>query len=465
MASPRSKPETSRHHGPARYVASRALIFATLLAGFGNIPVYSKIPSGDDESSPGGTSNTIAGTLHTLNQPLELDLPDHVETYAGHAVDALPSATVGKWELHRITEGDTLTGILSVLDTTTTATELLASEDVAETLTTLKPGAKLFIQLNNQGIRQLIYAPAGRNAYVVSLQDGLFSGKWSKELFDEQQTQVAFTLNHPFHYDANKAGLPISITRQLTRIFRNDVNFRRIQIGDQVSVIFEDYFYQSERIYTDEILAAEFNHKGKVYQRIRFPMGNGSVRYLNPDSDLELKQVAFDRYPIRGGRLSSGFGSRRHPIFRSRRMHSGVDFAAPKGTPIQATGDGTIRFVGQKGAYGNAIMIAHGQGIDTLYGHMSGFRDGLKPGDTIKRGQTIGYVGSTGRSTGNHVHYEFHVNDEPQNPMKVKLPEKGILSQQEINSFRRLAKNMSNQLSRLRETASIDRNLRQQFGG
>jgi len=464
MASPRN-PAPSRRHGPARYVASRALIFAGLLAGFGNIPVYSKITSGEEDASLSSGSSEVTETLHSLNQPLQLDLPDHVETYTGYAVEALPSATIGKWELHRITEGDTLTGILSSLKTTTTATELLGNKDVAKTLAGLKPEARLFIQLNNQAIKQLIYAPAGRNAYVVSLQDGLFSGKWSKELFDEQQTQIAFTLHHPFHYDASKAGLPISITRQLTRIFRNDVNFRRIQIGDQVSVIFEDYFYQSERIYTDEILAAEFNHKGNVYQRIRFAMGNGSVRYLNPESDLALKQTAFDRYPIKGGRLSSGFGSRRHPIFRSRRMHSGVDFAAPKDTPIQATGDGTISFVGRKGAYGNAVMISHGGNIDTLYGHMSGFRAGLKPGDTIKRGQTIGYVGSTGRSTGNHVHYEFHVNDEPQNPMKVKLPEKGILSQQEINSFRRLARNMNNQLSRLRETASIERNIRQQFGG
>lgn len=230
-------------------------------------------------------------------------------------------------------------------------------------------------------------------------------------------------------------------------------------------MIFEDYYYQSERIFTDKVLAAEFNHRDNIHQRIRFTLNDNKALYLKPGDDLEIKQVAFNRRPIRGGRLSSGFGMRRHPVLRKRRMHAGADFAAPRGTPIYATGDGSVKFVGRRGGYGKSIEIRHGYGVTTRYGHMSKYKKGLGRGDKVKRGEVIGYVGSTGRSTGNHVHYEFRVNGKPKNPMRVKLPKKGILTKKEMKDFQRLSKNMSYQLIKLRDTASIERNVRRQYGG
>ncbi len=146
-------------------------------------------------------------------------------------------------------------------------------------------------------------------------------------------------------------------------------------------------------------------------------------------------------------------------------MHSGIDIAAPRGTPIYATGDGRVKFVGRKGSYGKTIELSHSGGIVTRYGHMSKYKPKLSRGAKVKRGDVIGYVGSTGRSTGNHVHYEFRVRGKAVNPKTVKLPTKGVLTAREMKSFKRLAKNMRYQLIRLRDTASIDRNVRRQFGG
>ncbi len=454
---------------PLRYLAIRSVALAGMFAIVGNIPVHSKIVDQPDDAEHlalnelQGSIGSIEGqlTTHELTLPVASD----VETYAGHAVEPLPSARDGEWELHQIARGETLEDILQPLKVSTTAEELMADETIRKELSHLKADKKILVQIDGRKIEQLIYATGKRKAYIVSLQNDKYVGKWDSELFEEQHNRIAFTIRNLYHHEAAKAGLPKSISRQLVKIFKNQVNFRSIQIGDQVSTIFEDYYYQSERIYTGKVLAAEFNHRNNIYQRVRFVLNKDRTLYLEPDGDLALKEVAFARYPIRGGRLSSGFGFRHHPILRKRRMHSGIDIAAPRGTPIYATGDGRVKFVGRKGSYGKTIELSHNGGIVTRYGHMSKYKPKLGRGAKVKRGDVIGYVGSTGRSTGNHVHYEYRVRGKAVDPKTVKLPTKGVLTAREMKSFKRLAKNMRYQLIKLRDTASIDRNVRRQFGG
>ncbi|PID99965.1 MAG: hypothetical protein CSA79_05845 [Thiothrix nivea] len=456
------------------YIATRSLVIAGVFAVVGNIPVHSKISITDDNNDhlvadildeTAAEQQTIAAdkSFHTLE--LELPSSSNIETYSGHAVETLPPAREGEWELHQIARGDTLEDILIPLKVSTTEKDLTADASVSKVLSQLKAGKKILVQIKDNKVEQLIYATGKRKAFIVSAQkNGSYNGKWDDELFEEQHNRVAFTIRNPYHYEASKAGLPKSISRQLVRIFKNQVNFRKIQIGDQVSTIFEDYFYQSERIYTGKVLAAEFNHRKNIYQRVRFSLNERRTLYLEPEGDLALKEVAFARYPVKG-RLSSGFGMRWHPVLKKQRMHSGLDIAAPRGTPIYATGDGRVKFVGRRGSYGKMIELRHGDGITTRYGHMSKYKKELGVGAKVKRGDVIGYVGSTGRSTGNHVHYEFRINNVAKNPRTVKLPTKGVLTAQEMKSFRRLAKNMRYQLIKLRETAAIDRNVRRQFGG
>ncbi len=449
---------------PLRYAITRALILVGAFAALGNIPVHSKVylPPPDDLQDIAGEVRT---TLRETQDTQELNLPSVTETYAGYEVEALPSASNGDWSLHTITKSQTLEKVLDSLHLTSDMDSLMADADIKQTLSTLKADSKLLIQIHDKRLKQLIYATGKRDAYIVSRQDDKYTAKWDNELFEEQHNRIAFTIKNPFHYEANRAGLPLSVTRQLNKIFKGDVNFHHIAIGDQVSVIFEDYYYQSERIFTNNVLAAEFNHRGDIHQRIRFTFADGKTNYLKPDSDMELKQVAFSRYPLNGGRLSSGFGTRRHPVFGFRRMHTGTDFAAPHGTPIYATGSGVVRYVGRKGGYGKVIELGHSDGVSTLYGHMSQYQKGLAEGDSVKRGDVIGYVGSTGTSTGNHVHYEFKIDGQHQDPMTVALPQTGILTPNEMKEFKNYARSLTNQLLKLRETAAIDRNVRQQFGG
>lgn len=464
--SAKPKPVRSLKNKTSRYILSRSLVVATILMALGNIPVHSTVLLSEPRNDGDLSDEAQAAVLREAQTTEALSLPTVTETYAGYEMEALPSASHGEWTFYPIVAGTDIEEVLAELNVSTDLAALTAEPENANILSNLQSGNKVFIQVSDDAVKQIIYATGKRTAYIISQQDGKYLGRWDNEVFEEQQNRVAFTVHNPFHYEANKAGLPISITRQLSKVFKEDIDFRQIAIGDQVSVIFEDFYYQSERIFSQNILAAEFNHKGESYQRIRFQLASGKTRYLRPDEETELKQVAFNRLPLKGaGRLSSGFGSRVHPVFRFRRMHAGTDFAAPYGTPIYATGDGKVQYVGRKGGYGKVIELNHGEGISTLYGHMSNYQKGLADGDAVKRGDVIGYVGSTGTSTGNHVHYEFKVNGEPQDPMTVALPEKGVLSPTEMQDFKEYARNLTNQLIRLRETASIERNIRREFGG
>lgn len=454
-----------RKRKPVRYITTRLLVAAGMFALVGNIPIYSiTTPYPAIETLVIKTPFDSTGNRVYRNS-VALNLPVAVKTYAGYETEPLPSTKIGKWYLHNIADGETLDSILQSLSLTTGTHELLENPDIKKGLATLRAGKKLLVQVNNQRIEQLIYATSKHKAFIIVRQGSGYFGKWDGESFEEQSKQVAFIIRNPLHYDAAKAGLSSSVTRQLVKIFKNDVNFRRIRVGDQVGVIFEGYYYQSERIYTGSILAAEFIHRGKTHQRVRLLADREKPLYLKPDDDLEIKQVAFDRFPLNGGRLSSGFGMRKHPVLRKRRKHSGVDIAAPRNTPIYATGDGRVRFAGYKGSYGNTVEINHGGGIRTRYSHMAKHKKGLSTGTTVKRGDIIGYVGSTGRSTGNHVHYEFLKNGKPQNPQQVKLPMKGILSAGKMKEFKWLASNMINRLIKLRDNAALDRNIGRQFGG
>lgn len=448
------------------YVLSRSLVVVAVLVALGNIPVHSTVMLTDPNDDQDLTTDAQLALLREAKNTKPLNLPTVTETYTGYEMEALPSASNGEWTFYPVVAGTDIQEVLKELNVSTDLPALMADPENEKTLANLQAGNKVFVQVSDEAVKQIIYATNKRTAYIISLQDGKYVGHWDNEVFEEQHNRVAFTVHNPFHYEATKAGLPISITRQLSKVFKDDVDFRQIAIGDQVSVIFEDFFYQSERIFSQNILAAEFNHKGESFQRIRFQLDSGKTRYLRPDEESELKQVAFDRMPLKGaGRLSSGFGSRVHPVLGFRRMHAGTDFAAPYGTPIYATGDGTIQYVGRKGGYGKVIELRHEDGISTLYGHMSDYQKGLAASDSVKRGDVIGYVGSTGTSTGNHVHYEFKINGEPQDPMTIVLPEKGMFSPEEMQSFKEYAHNLSNQLIKLRETASIERNVRREFGG
>jgi murein DD-endopeptidase MepM/ murein hydrolase activator NlpD len=221
---------------------------------------------------------------------------------------------------------------------------------------------------------------------------------------------------------ANSAGLSDPTVLKLAKIFGSDIDFViGLRAGDQFVVSYERIIQNGHYVKDGEILAARFINQARVYEAVRYVGPDGVARYYSPDGHSTEK--AFLRAPLEFKRISSGFSlGRLHPILNLIRAHKGVDYAAPIGTPIYAAGSGRIKFRGDMGGYGNVIQIDHGDGIVTVYGHMSRFANS-HAGAHVERGETIGYVGMTGLATGPHLHFEFRVNGQYVDPQKMKLPD------------------------------------------
>jgi murein DD-endopeptidase MepM/ murein hydrolase activator NlpD len=222
---------------------------------------------------------------------------------------------------------------------------------------------------------------------------------------------------------AAQAGLSDTTIMNMAGIFAWDVDFiLDIRQGDNYYVQYEEIWQDGKYVKDGEIIAAEFNNNGRRIQAIRFRDDNGRADYFTPEGNSVRK--AFIRAPVDFTRISSNFNPRRkHPILNTIRAHQGVDYAAPRGTPIKAAGDGKVIFRGNKGGYGRVVILQHGGNITTLYAHMSNFAAKARLGSRVRQGQTIGYVGKSGLATASHLHYEYRLNGVHRNPRTVSLPD------------------------------------------
>jgi murein DD-endopeptidase MepM/ murein hydrolase activator NlpD len=231
-------------------------------------------------------------------------------------------------------------------------------------------------------------------------------------------------------------GMSEDMTRQLIKIMAPDVDYQsRLSPADRITVLFsrpEDDGTASDE---SELLYASATFAGTTHTYYRFQMKNGSVDYFDQDGK-SARQFLF-RNPAPGARISRGFGMERHPILGIMRMHTGVDYATRRGTPILAAGNGVVEKVGWASGYGKETVIRHANGYETLYAHQSAFASGIEPGDHVRQGQVIGYVGSTGLSTGPHVHFEIRINDRPVDPLRVRLPVGHSLKDKELVAFKK----------------------------
>jgi murein DD-endopeptidase MepM/ murein hydrolase activator NlpD len=223
-------------------------------------------------------------------------------------------------------------------------------------------------------------------------------------------------VNRSLYDAADEARLPDAVINQLTRIFSNQIDFHRtLRKGARFSVVYEVLEADGEPVRTGRVLSAEFNNDNNVYEAVWFqePGQTGSYYSLDGKS-LNRSYLAS---PVPFSRKTSGFATRLHPIFKTQQAHRGVDYAAPTGTPAMSVGDGIVTFAGGRGGYGNVVEIRHGNGHTTLYAHLSKIH--VRNGQSVLKGQTIGAVGSTGWSTGPHLHFEFLVNGSHVDPQKI----------------------------------------------
>ena len=249
------------------------------------------------------------------------------------------------------------------------------------------------------------------------------------------------------------AGLSDSLIMQMAEIFGWDVDFALdIRAGDRFALVFEEQFKDGEKIGEGPIVAAEFTNRGRQIRAVRYTDPTGRAAYFSPDGRSMRK--AFLRTPVNFTRISSRFSfSRRHPVLHKMRAHRGVDYAAPRGTAVKASGDGRVVFAGRNGGYGRTIVLRHGSVYTTLYAHLSRFSKGIRPGKRVEQGQTIGYVGSTGLATGPHLHYEFRVRGAHRDPLSVKLPQAAPLVEGYMDDFRSKAEPLLAKLDLTARTA------------
>ncbi len=247
------------------------------------------------------------------------------------------------------------------------------------------------------------------------------------------------TLTGSFNNSAKLAGLTAVELKQLNRIFADKVDFRHLRKGDSFNVITERHIALNPKEPTiDNVIAAELTIAHHRYSAVRFVAKNAQTVYLQMDGTGLAP--GFLRYPVHYTRIGSGFNLHRlDPVTGIYHAHPAIDFDAPVGTPIQATGDGKISFANYEQGYGNVIKIMHPGQVLTLYAHMRNFAKGVHVGSTVTKGQVIGYVGTSGYTTGPHVHYELHFGSKPVNPLTTKLPSSSpVLTAQDHTNFNKL---------------------------
>lgn len=247
--------------------------------------------------------------------------------------------------------------------------------------------------------------------------------------------RVAGVINDSLYLAAQRADLPQDVLLRVIKLFSWDVDFQRsVQRGDQFETLFERItLEQSGATKPGELLYTGLDLSGRALSAYRFARDDGTVEYFDRKGRSVRKFLL--RTPVDGARLSSRFGMRKHPVLGYSRMHKGTDFAAPRGTPIYAAGSGRVAAAGPNGGYGKYIRVRHTDEYSTAYAHLTRFAKGIKRGRQVRQGQVIGYVGSTGRSTGPHLHYEVLRNGTQVNPLKVKQAPSAKLTKAELQRF------------------------------
>ncbi|MCI0996410.1 peptidoglycan DD-metalloendopeptidase family protein [Pseudomonas corrugata] len=344
------------------------------------------------------------------------------------AAQAQPPAVEEKKEPgHReviVAKGDTLSTLFEKVGLPAASVhEVLASDKQAKQFTQLKHGQKLEFELNPEGqLTNLHTKLSDLESITLTKNDKgyVFNRVTAKPTV--RSAYVHGVINSSLSQSAARAGLSHSLTMDMASVFGYDIDFAQdIRQGDEFDVIYEQKVVNGKSVGNGPILSARFTNRGKTYTAVRYTNKQGNSSYYTADGNSMRK--AFIRTPVDFARISSKFSAgRKHPILNKIRAHKGVDYAAPRGTPIKAAGDGKVLLAGRRGGYGNTVIIQHGNTYRTLYGHMQGFAKGVTTGSTVKQGQVIGYIGTTGLSTGPHLHYEFQVNGVHVDPLGQKLP-------------------------------------------
>lgn len=388
---------------------------------------------------PGAQSKTQAQAVtEPLERQLPLPLPELELSGAFLGEDPTAEREYREQSL-RVRAGETLTGLFrregfSLLD----LHFITALGEEAASLSRLQPGDELLI--HDDGAGNVLYLARelrdDRMLHVHRTEEG-FAKEVSELPIQRRVRHAEGEIEHSLYADALAEGLSDGLIMELAYIFQWDVDFvLDIRRGDEFRVLYESLYKDGEEIGSGRILAAEIVNRGEPIRALHYENPEGETDYYAPDGASMRR--AFLRAPLEYIRISSHFNpNREHPKLNRMRAHTGVDYAAPEGTPVRAAGEGRITRRGRHGGYGNTVQIEHGGRYATLYAHLSRFAPGLRVGSRVEQGELIGYVGETGLATGPHLHYEFLVDGVHKDPVQVEIPSADPVPEQHREHFQR----------------------------
>ncbi len=336
-----------------------------------------------------------------------------------------------------ILQGDTFVSILENLNFKQKKIyEIISKIEETYDLKKIKTGEIISVFENNFAeIKKIEFFKNNETIISVNLDKEIDLNiiKLTKNSFIEAKE---YTISESLFSDGIKNDVSSDILVKIIRLFSFDLDFQRdIRVDTVVSISYEfDEIVETGRLEYNDIKYASIIIDGKQLEYFKFITDDGYVDYFNREGKNVKKSIL--KTPLDGARISSNFGMRKHPISGFNKMHKGVDFAAPTGTPIYAGGNGIVEYVGRNGGYGKYIRIRHNNGYKTAYAHMSNYKKGISKGVRVNQGEVIGYVGSTGNSTGPHLHYEIIYQNKHINPLKLKLPSGKILEGKELEKFK-----------------------------
>jgi len=353
--------------------------------------------------------------------------------------------------IHEVNRGESLSIIFEEKKVPLNTAYKIFDFDKNNILSSIKPGDIMEFSYIGDNLENIRIIKDETNSILINLSENVSIEKIKKEI----QSISSFKqgeITTSFYKDALKEGIPDSIIMDFAYIFGWDIDFVfDVRKGDKFSVVFEADYSEGEKISSGDIIFAEFINQNNRYIAQRFFDKDQGKQYFNEDGDNVKK--AFLRAPLDFAYISSHFNpNRMHPILHKIKAHNGVDYAAKRNTPVKASGDGVISFVGFKGGYGRTIEIKHGGNIKTLYAHLEKYNSKSKVGNKVRQGEIIGYVGDSGRATGPHLHFEFWQGKTRTDPVKVKLPSAKPINESQLNEFKEL---LETNLQKLNEYNSI----------
>ena len=344
-------------------------------------------------------------------------------------------APIKSKQIHTVKKGDSLSVIFEEKQVPLNTAYKIFDFDQNSLLSNIVPGDIMEFNYMGNDLLSIEIIKDEINSILIKTDTEISIKKIKKEI----QTITSFgfgEIKDSFYKSAKDVGIPDSIIMDFAFIFGWDIDFIfDVRQGDKFSVIFETDYSEGERISSGDIVLAEFINKDKKFIAQRFFDEIQGKQYFNEKGENVKK--AFLRAPLDFAYISSHFNpNRMHPILHKIKAHNGVDYAAKRNTPVQASGDGIISFVGNKSGYGRTVEIKHGGNIKTLYAHLEKFNKRTKVGSKVKQGEIIAYVGDSGRATGTHLHFEFWQGTKRTDPVKVKLPSAQPVSQEQMKDFK-----------------------------